>query len=44
MSFLKLVELKKVDLKDPVLIHGVPGVGLVSKIAVSHLINQLKAS
>jgi uncharacterized protein (TIGR00162 family) len=43
MSFLKLVELKKVDLKDPVLIHGVPGVGLVSKIAVSHLINQLKA-
>jgi len=36
-------ELKKVELKNPVLIEGLPGLGLVGKIAVRYLIKQLKA-
>jgi uncharacterized protein (TIGR00162 family) len=36
-------EFEKVDLNDPVLIGGLPGLGLVGKIATRHLIRQLKA-
>jgi len=40
-TFIK--ELGKVDLKDPVLIEGLPGLGLVGKIVIRHLIKQLNA-
>jgi uncharacterized protein (TIGR00162 family) len=33
----------KPDLKDPVLIEGLPGVGNVGKLAAEHLIDELKA-
>ena len=36
-------ELAKVEAKDPVLIEGLPGLGLVGKIAMRYLIKQLKA-
>lgn len=40
-TFIK--ELAKVELKNPVLIEGLPGLGLVGKIAAKYLIKQLKA-
>jgi uncharacterized protein (TIGR00162 family) len=40
-TFIK--ELAKVDLKNPILIEGLPGLGLVGKIAIRHLVRQLKA-
>lgn len=40
-TFIK--EVAKVDLKNPILIEGLPGLGLVGKIAIRHLIKQLKA-
>jgi len=40
-TFIK--ELAKVDLNNPILIEGLPGLGLVGKIAIRHLVNQLKA-
>ncbi len=40
-TFIK--ELSKVDLKDPILVEGLPGLGLVGKIAVRYLVKQLKA-
>jgi len=36
-------ETVKVNLKDPVLIEGLPGLGMVGRIATRHLVNQLKA-
>lgn len=36
-------ELKKVELKNPVMIEGLPGLGLVGKIAVRYLIRRLGA-
>ncbi|MEM3727757.1 MAG: proteasome assembly chaperone family protein [Candidatus Bathyarchaeia archaeon] len=36
-------ELTKAELKDPILIEGLPGLGLVGKIATRYLIKQLKA-
>lgn len=36
-------ELKKVDLRNPVLIEGLPGLGLVGKIVIRYLVKQLKA-
>ncbi len=36
-------ELVKTDLKSPILIEGLPGLGLVGKIAVRYLVKQLKA-
>lgn len=36
-------EIKKVELKDPVLIEGLPGLGLVGKIAIRYLIKKLNA-
>lgn len=40
-TFIK--EIVKMDLKNPILIEGLPGLGLVGKIAIRHLIKQLKA-
>lgn len=36
-------ELAKVELKNPILIEGLPGLGLVGKIAIKYLVKQLKA-
>jgi uncharacterized protein len=36
-------ELKTIEAKNPVLIEGLPGLGLVGKIAIRYLIKQLKA-
>jgi len=36
-------ELKKTELKNPILIEGLPGLGLVGKIAIRHLVKQVKA-
>jgi uncharacterized protein (TIGR00162 family) len=35
-------ELKKIELKNPILIEGLPGLGLVGKIAIRHLVKQVK--
>jgi len=40
-TFIK--ELKKIELKNPILIEGLPGLGLVGKIAIRHLVKQVKA-
>ncbi|MCK4474769.1 PAC2 family protein, partial [Candidatus Bathyarchaeota archaeon] len=40
-TFIK--ELAKVELNNPVLIEGLPGLGLVGRIATRYLIKQLKA-
>jgi len=40
-TFIK--ELVKVELKNPVMIEGLPGLGLVGKIAIRYLIKQLRA-
>ena len=37
-----IVEKQKLKLKSPVLIEGLPGIGLVGKIAADHLIAELK--
>jgi uncharacterized protein (TIGR00162 family) len=36
-------ELEKVELNNPILIEGLPGLGLVGRIAIRHLVRQLKA-
>lgn len=36
-------ELVKTDLKNPVLVAGLPGLGLVGKITIRYLVKQLKA-
>lgn len=36
-------ELVKADLKNPILVAGLPGLGLVGKIAIRYLVKQLKA-
>lgn len=40
-TFIK--ELAKAELKNPILIEGLPGLGLVGKIAMRHLVRHLKA-
>lgn len=40
-TFIK--EFAKAELKNPILIEGLPGLGLVGKIAIRHLIKHLKA-
>jgi len=37
-------ELAKVELKNPILVEGLPGLGLVGKICIRHLIRHLKAT
>ncbi|MFH0986426.1 MAG: PAC2 family protein, partial [Candidatus Micrarchaeota archaeon] len=34
---------QEVDLHEPVLIEGLPGLGLVGKLAAEHLVSELKA-
>jgi uncharacterized protein (TIGR00162 family) len=36
-------EIVKTNLRDPILVEGLPGLGLVGKIAIRHLVKQLKA-
>lgn len=36
-------ELKKIKMNNPVLIEGLPGIGLIGKLAADHLISELKA-
>jgi hypothetical protein len=36
-------ELEKVELNNPILIEGLPGLGLVGRIAIRHLVRQLTA-
>jgi uncharacterized protein (TIGR00162 family) len=36
-------ELEKVELKNPILIEGLPGIGLIGKLAADHLISELHA-
>lgn len=38
-----IIEKEKVELKNPILIEGLPGLGMVGKITVKYLIKQLKA-
>src|SRR5437016_8732211 len=38
----KIQELAKVDLHEPVLIQGLPGLGYVGKVAVDYFIEKLK--
>ncbi|HEC95900.1 MAG TPA: proteasome assembly chaperone family protein, partial [Euryarchaeota archaeon] len=38
-----IVEKDKPKLKNSILIEGLPGVGLVGKIAVDYMISELKA-
>jgi uncharacterized protein (TIGR00162 family) len=40
-TFIK--ELVKAELKNPIMVEGLPGLGLVGKIAANYLIKQLKA-
>jgi uncharacterized protein (TIGR00162 family) len=40
-TFIKVTS--KIELKNPILIEGLPGLGLVGKIAIRYLIKQLKA-
>ncbi len=39
-----IVEKEKVKMKNPILIEGLPGIGLVGKIAADHMIAELKAA
>ena len=36
-------ELKKIKMNNPVLIEGLPGIGLIGKLAADHLISELRA-
>ena len=38
-----IIEKEKVKMKNPILIEGLPGIGLVGKIAADHMIAELKA-
>jgi len=42
LGWVKIIELKKPSLKDVVLIQGLPGLGLVGKLAVDYFIEQLR--
>ena len=41
MSITRLVEYRKVRLNRGVLIQGLPGIGLVGKIAVDYIVSEL---
>jgi len=43
MEDIVVVFKEKPDLKDPVFVEGLPGVGNVGKLAAEHLVDQLKA-
>ncbi len=39
----QIIEIEKTRMKSPILIEGLPGIGLVGKIAAMHLIGELSA-
>lgn len=39
---MRIIEFEKLDLKDPILVQGLPGVGFVGKIALDFFIEELK--
>jgi uncharacterized protein (TIGR00162 family) len=39
----KIVRKKGITAKDPILVEGLPGIGLVGKLAAEHMIKELKA-
>jgi len=41
VGWIKIIELEKMDLKDVILIQGLPGLGFVGKIAVDYMIEVL---
>lgn len=43
MLFTTIIERKKFKLRNPILIEGLPGIGLVGKLAAEHLVRELKA-
>ncbi len=40
---IKIIYLEKPQLKEPILIEGLPGIGNVGKVAAEHLIEEMKA-
>lgn len=42
MAFLKFIEFEKPEVRNPVLVQGLPGIGLVGKLAVDYIIGELK--
>lgn len=42
MGWIKIIEHVRPKLKDPILIQGLPGLGLVGKLAVDYIIEELK--
>ncbi|RLE77843.1 MAG: proteasome assembly chaperone family protein [Thermoprotei archaeon] len=42
MGWIRIIEHEHPKLRDPVLVQGLPGLGLVGKIAVDYLIEELK--
>jgi hypothetical protein len=36
-------EIKRVEMKNPILIEGLPGIGLIGKLAADHLVSELNA-
>ena len=43
MSFTEIIKTEDIQLKDAILLEGLPGVGNVGKLAATHLIEELKA-
>ena len=43
MGFTEIIKIEDIQLKDAILLEGLPGVGNVGKLAATHLIEELKA-
>ena len=43
MGFTEIVHVEDIQLKDAILLEGLPGVGNVGKLAAMHLIEKLNA-
>ena len=43
MGFTEIIKIEDIQLKDAILLEGLPGVGNVGKLAATHLIAELKA-
>ena len=41
MHSIMMIEKERPQLKDPILVEGLPGVGNVGKLAADHLVEQL---
>ncbi len=44
MELMRFVELSKPDVRDPIFVEGLPGVGNVGKLAAQHLVDTLGAT